>query len=128
LTESKDKLGLIAGNGRFPFLLLDAARAHGTKSWSRRSKKRRTRKWMRARPRIQGCAFTGCRSAAVAADRDVPARGVHKAVMAGQVKHKQIFSSIRRTGGWRSCCCRYEQEHGHAAGAVAKVLGMRGSS
>ncbi|MHB1745354.1 MAG: LpxI family protein, partial [Acidobacteriaceae bacterium] len=24
------KLGLIAGNGRFPFLLLDAARAHGT--------------------------------------------------------------------------------------------------
>ena len=25
-----DKLGLIAGNGRFPFLLLDAARAHGT--------------------------------------------------------------------------------------------------
>ena len=24
-----DKLGLIAGNGRFPFLLLDAARAHG---------------------------------------------------------------------------------------------------
>src|ERR1035437_1354708 len=23
------KLGLIAGNGRFPFLLLDAARAHG---------------------------------------------------------------------------------------------------
>ncbi|EQD78447.1 hypothetical protein B1A_02250, partial [mine drainage metagenome] len=24
------RLGLIAGNGRFPFLLLDAARAHGT--------------------------------------------------------------------------------------------------
>lgn len=27
--ESAAKLGLIAGNGRFPFLLLDAARAHG---------------------------------------------------------------------------------------------------
>jgi DUF1009 family protein len=26
---SSNKLGLIAGNGRFPFLLLDAARAHG---------------------------------------------------------------------------------------------------
>jgi DUF1009 family protein len=24
----KGKLGLIAGNGRFPFLVLDAARAH----------------------------------------------------------------------------------------------------
>jgi UDP-2,3-diacylglucosamine hydrolase len=26
---TKQPLGLIAGNGRFPFLLLDAARAHG---------------------------------------------------------------------------------------------------
>ena len=26
---SSNKLGFIAGNGRFPFLLLDAARAHG---------------------------------------------------------------------------------------------------
>ncbi len=28
-SDSKQPLGLIAGNGRFPFLLLDAARAHG---------------------------------------------------------------------------------------------------
>ena len=28
-SEPINKLGLIAGNGRFPFLLLDAARAHG---------------------------------------------------------------------------------------------------
>ena len=27
--DTPSKLGLIAGNGRFPFLLLDAARAHG---------------------------------------------------------------------------------------------------
>ena len=27
--DPKQPLGLIAGNGRFPFLLLDAARAHG---------------------------------------------------------------------------------------------------
>jgi hypothetical protein len=27
------KLGLIAGNGRFPFLLLDAARAQGACGW-----------------------------------------------------------------------------------------------
>jgi len=26
------KLGLIAGNGRFPFLLVDAARSHGAES------------------------------------------------------------------------------------------------
>jgi DUF1009 family protein len=28
-SDQIEKLGLIAGNGRFPFLLLDAARAHG---------------------------------------------------------------------------------------------------
>ena len=39
------KLGLIAGNGRFPFLLLDAARAQGLAvSWSRPSAKRPTRR------------------------------------------------------------------------------------
>ena len=34
------KLGLIAGNGRFPFLLLDAARAHGEESSSPPSRKK----------------------------------------------------------------------------------------
>ena len=29
MTSSKEKLGLIAGNGKFPFLVLDAARAQG---------------------------------------------------------------------------------------------------
>jgi len=29
MTEIKEKLGLIAGNGTFPFLVLDAARAQG---------------------------------------------------------------------------------------------------
>ena len=36
------KLGLIAGNGRFPFLVLDAARAQGTTSPSSRRRKRRS--------------------------------------------------------------------------------------
>jgi len=29
MADSKPKLGLIAGNGRFPLLVLDAARAQG---------------------------------------------------------------------------------------------------
>ena len=28
MSETQTKLGLIAGNGRFPFLLLDAARSY----------------------------------------------------------------------------------------------------
>src|SRR6185437_1756128 len=52
--------GLIAGNGRFPFLLLEAARGRGI-------------------PLIE--VFHKA--------------GVRRAVMAGQVKHKQIFSHLR---------------------------------
>ena len=29
MTDPKEKLGLIAGNGKFPFLVLEAARAQG---------------------------------------------------------------------------------------------------
>ena len=90
------KLGLIAGNGRFPFLILDAARAQGL-----------------------AVAVAAIREETdveiderAAADHHITVHwlslgelsrlietfhkeGVQKAVMAGQVKHKQIFSSIR---------------------------------
>jgi hypothetical protein len=55
------KLGLIAGNGRFPFLLLDAARAQGLKSSSRPSKKKPTRKSTAAPSRTPASPCTGSR-------------------------------------------------------------------
>ena len=90
------KLGLIAGNGRFPFLLLDAARAQGLPV-------------VVAAIREETDAEIDERAAA---ESEVTVHwlslgelsrlietfqkeGVRKAVMAGQVKHKQIFSSIR---------------------------------
>src|ERR1700737_2697220 len=90
------KLGLIAGNGRFPFLLLDAARAHNLTVVVAAINEETD-------PEI---------NARAAADPDIrvhwlslgelsrlietfQAEGVTRAVMAGQVKHKQIFSSIR---------------------------------
>lgn len=123
-----DKLGLIAGNGRFPFLLLDAARSHGLQVVVAAIKEETD-------PEIDARA---------AADPDIHvhwfslgelsrlietfhAEGVTRAVMAGQVKHKQIFSSIRPD--WRLAKLLLSLRTRNTdmlLGAVAKVLGDEG--
>lgn len=123
-----DKLGLIAGNGRFPFLLLDAARAHGLQV-------------VVAAIKEETDAEIDARAAA---DADIhvhwmslgelsrlietfQAEGVTRAVMAGQVKHKQIFSSIRPD--WRLAKLLLNLRTRNTdmlLGAVAKVLGDEG--
>jgi len=89
---SHDKrLGLIAGNGRFPFLVLDAARAQGLEVIVAAIKEETF-------PEIESRAATvhwlslGELSKLI---ETFKREGVHRAIMAGQVKHKQIFSSIR---------------------------------
>ena len=124
----QDTLGLIAGNGRFPFLLLEAARAHGL-SVVVAAIKEETDAEMDQR---------------AASDPDVrvhwmslgelsrliemfQAEGVSRAVMAGQVKHKQIFSSIRPD--WRLAKLLLSLRARNTdmlLGAVAKVLGDEG--
>jgi DUF1009 family protein len=117
-------LGLIAGNGRFPFLLLDAARAHGVDVVVAAIKEETD-------PSIEQ------RSAADPAIRvhwlslgelsrlieTFQREGVTQAVMAGQVKHKQIFSSIRPD--WRLAKLLLNLRTRNTdvlLGAVAKVL------
>jgi DUF1009 family protein len=122
------KLGLIAGNGRFPFLLLDAARAHGLQVVVAAINEETD-------PEI---------NARAAADPNIHvhwlslgelsrlidtfhAEGVTRAVMAGQVKHKQIFSSIRPD--WRLAKLLLNLSTRNTdmlLGAVAKVLGDEG--
>jgi hypothetical protein len=122
------KLGLIAGNGRFPFLLLDAARAHNFTVIVAAIKEETD-------PEIDARA---------AADPNIhvhwlslgelsrlietfQAEGVTRAVMAGQVKHKQIFSSIRPD--WRLAKLLLNlrtRSTDMLLGAVAKVLGDEG--
>lgn len=123
-----DRLGLIAGNGRFPFLLIEAARAHGLTVVVAAIKEETD-------PEIDRIA---------ASDRNVRvhwmslgelsrlietfhAEGVARAVMAGQVKHKQIFSSIRPD--WRLAKLLFSLRTRNTdmlLGAVAKVLGDEG--
>jgi len=104
-SDQIEKLGLIAGNGRFPFLLLDAARANGLQVVVAAIKEE-TDPEMNDR----AAADSGIRVHWLSLGElsklidTLRSEGVTRAVMAGQVKHKQIFSSIRRTGDLRSCC------------------------
>ena len=126
--EPPAKLGLIAGNGRFPFLLLDAARAEGTVVVVAAIKEETD-------PEIDLRASSdpgiivhwlslGELSRLIETFQHA---GVTRAVMAGQVKHKQIFSSIRPD--WRLAKLLLNLRTRNTdmlLGAVAKVLGDEG--
>jgi DUF1009 family protein len=122
------KLGLIAGNGRFPFLLLDAARAHNL-TVVVAAIKEETDPDIDARaaadPNIRVHWLSlGELSRLIETFR---AEGVTRAVMAGQVKHKQIFTSIRPD--WRLAKLLLNlrtRSTDMLLGAVAKVLSDEG--
>ena len=122
------KLGLIAGNGRFPFLLLDAARAEGLHVVVAAIREETD-------PEIDQRAATDDQIAVYWLSLGELSRlietfhkeGVTRAVMAGQVKHKQIFSSIRPD--WRLAKLLLNlrtRSTDILLGAVAKVLGDEG--
>jgi UDP-2,3-diacylglucosamine hydrolase len=85
----KEKYGLIAGNGRFPFLVLQSAREQNIDVVVAAIKEETF-------PEIEACGFPvhwlglGELGKLIRLFRD---SGVHKALMAGQVKHVQIFGS-----------------------------------
>jgi DUF1009 family protein len=87
-----ERLGLIAGNGRFPLLVLEAARAQGYDVIVAAIKEETF-------PEIEshGAAAIHWISLGELSRliETFKREGVRRAIMAGQVKHKQIFSSIR---------------------------------
>jgi hypothetical protein len=118
------KLGLIAGNGRFPFLLLDAARAQGLSVVVAAIREETDTEIDRRAAEDSGITVhwlsLGELSRLIEAFH---AEGVSKAVMAGQVKHKQIFSSIRPD--WRLAKLLLNlpvRSTDRLIGAIAKVL------
>jgi UDP-2,3-diacylglucosamine hydrolase len=122
------KLGLIAGNGRFPFLLLDAARAEGLSVVVAAIRQETD-------PEIDERAandnqitvhWLGLGELSRLIDT-FHAEGVTRAVMAGQVRHKQIFSSLRPD--WRLAKLLLSlrtRSTDMLLGAIAKVLGDEG--
>jgi UDP-2,3-diacylglucosamine hydrolase len=86
----RSTLGLIAGNGRFPFLVLEAAQALGYEVVVIAIKEE-TFPELEQQARILHWLSLGQLGKLMRILKDA---GVKQAIMAGQVKHKQIFSSI----------------------------------
>jgi UDP-2,3-diacylglucosamine hydrolase len=122
------KLGLIAGNGRFPFLLLDAARAEGlTVVVAAIREETEAEIDQRAATDDQVTVHWLSLGELSRLIETFQKEGVTRAVMAGQVKHKQIFSSIRPD--WRLAKLLLNlrtRSTDMLLGAVAKVLGDEG--
>ena len=121
-------LGLIAGNGRFPFLLLDAARAQGL-AVTVAAIREETDAEIDRRGATDPCISVHWLSLGELSRliEVFHKEGVTRAVMAGQVKHKQIFSSIRPD--WRLAKLLLNLRSRNTdmlLGAVAKVLGDEG--
>jgi UDP-2,3-diacylglucosamine hydrolase len=121
---SNPKLGLIAGNGKFPFLVLDAARAQGFDVVIAAIKEE-------ASPEIEARGATATHWLSLGELSKLidtfKREGVQRAIMAGQVKHKQIFSSIRPD--WRLAKVLLSlgrRNTDSLLGAVAKVLADEG--
>lgn len=124
LTTNVERIGLIAGNGKFPFLVLDAARAQGYEVIVAAIKEETF-------PEIaeHGAASVHWLSLGELSKliETFQSAGVRRAVMAGQVKHRQIFSSIRPD--WRLAKLLLSlttRNTDSLLGAVAKVLADEG--
>jgi hypothetical protein len=122
------KLGLIAGNGRFPFLLLEAARAEGVAVVVAAIREETDAEMDRRAASDSGVSVHWLSLGELSRLIELfHKEGVDKAVMAGQVKHKQIFSSIRPD--WRLAKLLMSlpiRSTDRLLGAVAKVLGDEG--
>jgi len=124
MPSTKEKIGLIAGNGKFPFLVLDAARAAGYEVVVVAINEETS-------PEIEsrGAASVEWLSLGELSKliETFQRQGVQRAVMAGQVKHKQIFSAIRPD--WRMAklfLSLATRNTDSLLGAVAKVLADEG--
>lgn len=124
------RLGLIAGNGRFPFLVLDAASARGYDVVIAAIKEETFPEIERAASESRNGQTTvhwlslGELSKLI---ETFKREGVTEAIMAGQVTHKQIFSSIRPDWRLAKLLLNLRTRNTDALiGAVAKVLADEG--
>src|ERR1700730_1284417 len=119
-----ERIGIIAGNGRFPFLVFDAARAQGYEVVVAAIKEETDPEIeFRAAASVHWLSLGELSRLIDTFKRE----GVQRAVMAGQGKHKQNFSSIRPD--WRLAKLLLSlgtRNTDSLLGAVAKVLADEG--
>src|ERR1700690_262311 len=123
MPNEKTGWGLIAGNGRFPFLVLEGARSQGIEMAVIALKEE-------ASPELEGVAkrlhwvSLGELSKTIEL---MQSEGVKRAVMAGQVKHSKIFSAIRPDWKLTKLLLTLPRKNTDSLiGAVAKVLEEEG--
>lgn len=125
MTHEKEKFGLIAGNGRFPFLVLQSAQKQNLDVVIAAIKEETA-------PEIESCGYQvhwlglGELGKLIRVFRNA---GVHKAIMAGQVKHVRIFGSsfpdltmIRMLAGLK------QKNTDSLIGGIARILEDNGIS
>ena len=121
------KLGLIAGNGRFPFLVLDAARAQGHEVTVIAAREEAFAELGEAAARAGAPIHWISIGQLGRCIRLLQESGVTHAVMAGQVKHTRIFGGIAPDLTFLSVLTQLRARNTDGLiGAVARVLGDRG--
>src|ERR1700747_2273907 len=111
--------GLIAGNGRFPFLVLEGARSQGIEMAVIALKEEASAELENSAKRLHWVSLGEWSKAIDLMHKE----GVTQAVMAGQVKHNKIFSSIRPD--WKLAKLLFSlprKNPDSLMGAVARVL------
>jgi DUF1009 family protein len=122
-TSRAGRWGLITGSGRFPFLVLEGARSQGIEMAVIALREEASPELERVATRLHWVSLGELGKALELLHQE----GVNKAVMAGQVKHNKIFSSIppdkKLAELLRSLPIRNTDS---LIGAVAKVLEAEG--
>src|SRR5215468_6791000 len=111
--------GLIAGNGRFPFLVLEGARSQGIEMAVLAIKEEASPELEKSAKQLEWVSLGELSKAIEFMRRE----GVKHAVMAGQVKHNKIFSAIRPD--WKLAKLLFSLPRKNTdslIGAVARVL------
>ena len=124
LESLPQRIGLIAGNGKFPFLVLDAARSQGMQVVVAAIKEETS-------PEIEERGATAVYWLSLGELSNLidtfKQEGVTQAIMAGQVKHKRIFSSIRPDRRLAQLLLTLATRNTDSLiGAIAKVLADEG--
>src|SRR5215510_11090213 len=118
-SDCKNGWGLIAGNGRFPFLVLEGARSQGIDMTVIAIKEEADPDLAKRAERVHWVSLGELSKTIDLLHRE----GVAQAVMAGQVKHNKIFSAIRPDWKLAKLLLALPKKNTDALiGAVAKVL------
>ena len=123
MTGAASPLGLIAGNGRFPFLVADAARRSGRRVVAVAIKEEASPELASV---VDAIHWVGLGQLGRCIDA-LRSSGVSEAVMAGQVKHRQIFSDIVPDLKLMAVLARLAvKSTDNLIGGVAEALGREG--